>query len=57
MAGNWLMIDPPNLLGAWVRIEQFDPKAEAGRLRACFEMTRAGWPVNWGGSSRRPLCT
>jgi hypothetical protein len=48
------MIGPLGLLDARVHIEQFDPKADAGRLRACFEMMRAGWPVNWGGSSRRP---
>jgi len=48
------MINPPNLLDAWVRIEQFDPKTDAGRPRACFEMTRAGWPVDRGGSGRRP---
>jgi GNAT superfamily N-acetyltransferase len=29
-----------------MRIEQFDPKTETGQLRACFEMTQAGWPVD-----------
>jgi len=28
-----------------IRIEQFDPAADATRLRACFEMTQAGWPL------------
>jgi GNAT superfamily N-acetyltransferase len=29
-----------------VRFEQFDPKTDTERLRACFEMTQAGWPVD-----------
>ena len=29
-----------------MRIERFDPKADTGHLRACFEMTQAGWPVD-----------
>jgi GNAT superfamily N-acetyltransferase len=29
-----------------VRIEQFDPNTDAGKLRACFDMTQAGWPVD-----------
>ncbi len=29
-----------------VRIEQFDPKADTELLRACFEMTQAGWPID-----------
>jgi GNAT superfamily N-acetyltransferase len=29
-----------------MRIEQFDPKTDAGRLRACFDMTQAGWPID-----------
>jgi len=40
-----------------MRIEQFDPKAGSEPLRACFEMTQAGWPVDhpdeppWGGDA------
>ena len=26
--------------------EQFDPRTDAEQLRACFEMTQAGWPVD-----------
>ena len=33
-------------LDACVRIERFDPNTETGKLRACFDMTRAGWPVD-----------
>jgi GNAT superfamily N-acetyltransferase len=29
-----------------VRIEEFDPKTDAELLRACFEMTQAGWPID-----------
>jgi GNAT superfamily N-acetyltransferase len=29
-----------------MRIEQFDPKTDTARLRACFEMMQAGWPVD-----------
>jgi GNAT superfamily N-acetyltransferase len=29
-----------------MRMEQFDATADNVRLRACFEMTRAGWPVD-----------
>ncbi len=29
-----------------MRFEQFDPKTDAERLRACFEMTQAGWPAD-----------
>jgi len=29
-----------------VQIEQFDPKTNAERLRACFELTSAGWPTD-----------
>jgi len=29
-----------------VRIERFDPKAATEHLRACFEMTQAGWPAD-----------
>jgi GNAT superfamily N-acetyltransferase/RimJ/RimL family protein N-acetyltransferase len=32
-----------------VRIEQFDPQADTEHLRACFEMTQAGWPVDHPG--------
>ena len=27
-------------------IEQFDPQTDTERLRACFDMTQAGWPVD-----------
>jgi GNAT superfamily N-acetyltransferase len=29
-----------------VRIERFDPGTEAGKLRACFDMVKAGWPID-----------
>jgi GNAT superfamily N-acetyltransferase len=29
-----------------MRIEQFDPQTDVGQLRACFEMTQAGWPID-----------
>jgi GNAT superfamily N-acetyltransferase len=29
-----------------VRIEQFDPATDSRSLRACFDMTRDGWPVD-----------
>ncbi len=29
-----------------MQIERFDPKTDAESLRACFEMTQAGWPVD-----------
>jgi GNAT superfamily N-acetyltransferase len=29
-----------------VRIEQFDAAGDSRRLRACFDMTQAGWPVD-----------
>jgi GNAT superfamily N-acetyltransferase len=29
-----------------IRIEQFDPKTDTAQLRACFEMTQAGWPID-----------
>jgi GNAT superfamily N-acetyltransferase len=32
-----------------VRIEQFDAATDSARLRACFEMTLAGWPVDHPG--------
>ena len=27
-------------------IERFDPDTERGKLRACFDMTEAGWPID-----------
>jgi GNAT superfamily N-acetyltransferase len=33
-------------LDAAVIISRFDPESEAGGIRACFDMTRAGWPVD-----------
>jgi GNAT superfamily N-acetyltransferase len=33
-------------LDACVRIERFEPNTEAGKLRACFDMARAGWPID-----------
>ncbi|HSR86523.1 MAG TPA: GNAT family N-acetyltransferase [Streptosporangiaceae bacterium] len=30
-------------------IERFDPQADASKLRACFDMTRAGWPIDHPG--------
>jgi len=33
-------------LDACVRIEQFDPSADSQSLRACFEMTSDGWPID-----------
>ena len=35
-----------NRLDAGVRIEQFDATTDSAPLRACFEMTLAGWPVD-----------
>jgi GNAT superfamily N-acetyltransferase len=32
-----------------MRIEQFDATADSARLRACFDMTKAGWPVDHPG--------
>jgi hypothetical protein len=32
-----------------VRIEEFGPKTDTGRLRACFEMTQAGWTADHPG--------
>ena len=32
-----------------MRIERFDAKTDAGRLRSCFEMTQAGWPIDHPG--------
>lgn len=32
-----------------MRIEQFDATSDSQRLRACFDMTRAGWPVDHPG--------
>jgi GNAT superfamily N-acetyltransferase len=32
-----------------MRIEQFDAIADGARLRSCFEMTQAGWPVDHPG--------
>jgi len=29
-----------------VHIERFDPQTDAGKLRACFDMTMAGWSVD-----------
>jgi GNAT superfamily N-acetyltransferase/RimJ/RimL family protein N-acetyltransferase len=29
-----------------VRIDRFDPAAAESRLRACFDMTKAGWPID-----------
>jgi len=29
-----------------VRIERFDPDSETSKLRACFDMTQAGWPID-----------
>jgi GNAT superfamily N-acetyltransferase len=33
-------------LDACVHIEQFDPQTDSRSLRACFDMTEAGWPVD-----------
>jgi GNAT superfamily N-acetyltransferase len=32
-----------------VHIEQFEPQADGGKLRACFDMTKAGWPIDHPG--------
>jgi hypothetical protein len=46
-----------------MRIERFDPKTDTERLRACFEMTQAGWPVDhpdepkWSYGVRRQMGT
>jgi GNAT superfamily N-acetyltransferase len=29
-----------------VIIEKFEPDSDAGKLRACFDMTKSGWPVD-----------
>jgi GNAT superfamily N-acetyltransferase len=33
-------------LDARVIIEKFEPDSDAGRLRACFDITESGWPVD-----------
>jgi GNAT superfamily N-acetyltransferase len=32
-----------------VLIEQFDPLSDTGKLRACYDITQAGWPVDHPG--------
>ena len=27
-------------------IERFDPRGEASKLRACYDITKAGWPID-----------
>ena len=34
-----------------MRIEQFDATSDSQRLRACFDMTLAGWPVDHPGQA------
>ena len=34
------------LFHAVVQIKQFDPSVDTAQLRACFEMTEAGWPTD-----------
>lgn len=38
-----------------MQIEEFDPAADGAQLRACFEMTQAGWPADHPAAAPWPL--
>ena len=42
-------------LDARVHIQQFDPRADTGKLRACYDITEAGWPTDQPNSPPWPF--
>ena len=44
-------------LDARVQIEQFDPATDIRQLRACYDMTAAGWPADHPTAAPWPLAS